>query len=414
MIDEKLYTIVGTLSDNGLNAERFDRVDDYTKQVAMVPVSAKTGEGIPELLMLMTGLAQRFLEDQLETEVKGPGKATVLEVKEEKGLGITMDVIVHDGSIKINDQIVVGAVGQPLVSKVRAMFEGDAKKPKAVKEVFAAAGVKITAPDIKEVIGGMPLHVVKGDLETVKAEVQKEIEEVLIETDGEGIIVKADTLGSVEAVVKLLQEEGIKIKRASIGDISKKDVADASAEKDPLQQVIVGFNVKSMAEKKVKIIAHQIIYRIVEDHKKWIEEQQAALERASLKEIQQPCKMKIMPGCVFRQSNPAVVGVHILNGKVKKSVQVMRIDGTKVGAIKSLQLDGETVDEAETGKEIAIAIPGVIVGRQIKENDVLISDLNEPEFIKLKEMKQYLKQDEIDVLKEVASIKRKENPVWGI
>ena len=413
-MDERLYTIVGKLSETGLNAERFDRVDNYTKQIAIVPVSARTAEGVPELLMLITGLAQRFLEEQLKTKVKGPGKATILEVKEEKGLGITMDVIVHDGSIKVNDQIVVGAVGEPIVSKVRAIFEGDARKPKAIKEAFAAAGVRITATDIREVIGGMPLHVARNNVEEVKAEVQKEIEEVLIKTDGEGVIVKADTLGSVEAVVKLLREEGIKIKRASIGDISKKDIADAGAEKDPSRRVLIGFNVKSIENKKVKIITNQIIYRIVEEYKKWIEEQKAELERASLKEIQSPCKMRIMRGCVFRQSNPAVVGVHILNGKIKAGIQIMLQDGTKVGVIKSLQLEGEKIEEGEMGKELAVSIPGVIVGRQIKEEDILISDLNEHEFIKLKKMKEYLKPDEIAVLKEVAIIKRKANPVWGI
>src|SRR3989338_6661563 len=81
--DEQLYGIVGKLHGLGIGSERFDRVSDFTKQVAIIPVSAKTGEGIPELLLSIAGLSQRFLESELKTEVSGPGQGSVLEVKEE-------------------------------------------------------------------------------------------------------------------------------------------------------------------------------------------------------------------------------------------------------------------------------------------------------------------------------------------
>ena len=62
LVDTKLYNLVGKIAEHGFNADRFDRVDDFTKNIAIVPTSAKTGEGIPELLMIMSGLAQKFLE----------------------------------------------------------------------------------------------------------------------------------------------------------------------------------------------------------------------------------------------------------------------------------------------------------------------------------------------------------------
>ena len=123
LLEKKLYEAVGKLSELGFNSERFDRVEDYTKQVAIIPLSAKTGEGIAELFMVVTGLSQKFLESSLRIDVNGSAKGTVLEVKEEKGLGMTVDVIIYDGSIKCNDTIVVGSLAEPIITKIKALFE---------------------------------------------------------------------------------------------------------------------------------------------------------------------------------------------------------------------------------------------------------------------------------------------------
>ena len=106
-LDKRLYELVGKVHEKGFGSERFDRIDDYTKQIAIIPVSAKTGEGLPEMLMMLTGIAQRFLEQCLQCQVDGPAKGTVLEVKEEKGIGTTMDVIIYDGSLAKGDMFVV-------------------------------------------------------------------------------------------------------------------------------------------------------------------------------------------------------------------------------------------------------------------------------------------------------------------
>src|SRR3989344_9539972 len=203
-LDKRLYDLVGKFAELGLNTERFDRVQDYTKQIAMVPTSAITGEGIKELLMVMTGLAQKYLEKDLEiTDQKG--KATILEVKEEKGLGVTLDLILYDGIMKKNDLVVIGTLDKPLETKIRTLFLPDIKgKYKPIDSVSAAIGIKISAPDVKEVIPGMPVLVTtpstkKEDIEKIK----KEVSEVLLEVDKEGVIVKAESLGSLEALIGL-------------------------------------------------------------------------------------------------------------------------------------------------------------------------------------------------------------------
>lgn len=428
ILDTKLYELVGKLSELGFNSERFDRVEDYTKQIAIIPCSAKTGEGIPELLMVLTGLAQRFLEKCLECNTDGEAKGTILEIKEDPGLGKTMDAIIYDGTLKVNDIIVIAGLEKPIVTKVKALFEPSPlaemrdKKSKfnTVKEAVAATGVKISALDIDEAVSGMPLRAVEKeeDLEKIKEEIQKEVEEVLIETEEEGIVIKADSLGSLEAMIHLLKEAKIPIKRASIGNITKKDIAEAEAnyEKDPLKSVILAFNIKTEPQEseKIKIIASDVIYHIIESYEKWKKEKFSAMQQAKITDLVKPCKIKLMSGYVFRQSNPAILGVDILAGTLKTGMPLMDAEGNELTEVKGIQADKESIEEAEAGKQVAVSLPNVTIGRQIKENDILYSAVPENHFRKFKELKDLLSKEEISVLREIAEIKRKNNIVWGV
>lgn len=410
-LDNKLYTLLARFYDLGFQVERFDRVDDYTKTIAMVPCSAKTGEGLPELIMVLIGLAQRYLEKSLKIEVKGPAKGTILEIKEEKGVGRVLDTIIYDGSLKQGDTIVIGSLNKPIVTKVKSILMG---KNTCVKEVHAAAGIRISAPDLDEAIAGMPLRVANKDIEKIQEEIQNEVEEVLIETDNEGVIVKADTLGSLEAIIKLLKEKNINIKRASIGDVSKKDISEAKTEVDETKKAILAFNVKSIDTSEVKIISHNVIYQILDDYEAWKLQVEGKLKEKELEKLTRPCKLRFMPNYIFRQSHPAVIGVEVMGGIVKAGIPLIKANNNKIGELKSMQLEGKNVEDAKKGNEIAISLPDVTVGRQIQEGDIFYSDLSEEEFMKLKELKKHLGLDEIEVLKEIAEIKRKENPVWGI
>ncbi|MDP6600520.1 MAG: translation initiation factor IF-2 [Candidatus Woesearchaeota archaeon] len=428
ILDTKLYELVGKLSELNFNAERFDRVEDYTKQIAITPTSAKTGEGIPELLMVLTGLAQKFMEQKLNVNIEGHARGTVLEVKEEKGVGKTIDVIIYDGTLKKNDTIVIGTLDEPISTKIKALLEPlplkDIRDKKTkftnVSKVSAATGIKISAPELDNVVAGMPLRSCSlNEIGIVKEEIKKEIEEVVIETDKRGIVIKADSLGSLEALVKMLKEKNIAVKKASIGDISKKDISDASIsyEKDPLNSAILGFNVELMPDIKahnVKILTNNIIYKLIEDFEKWQKEENKRLEGKEIEFLVRPCKLQIMKGYIFRQNNPAVVGVDVLEGKVKVDTPLMKKDGNKITEVKSIQKDQENLNEAEKGKQVAISLPKVTVGRQINENNILYSAIPEEDFIKLKELKKNLSEEEKAILKEIAEIMRAKNAMWGI
>ena len=425
--ERKLYEVVGKLAEFKFDSERFDRVIDYTKQIAIVPTSAVTGEGIPELLMVIVGLSQKFLEGNLKVN-DGFAKGTIIEVKFERGLGKTLDVVIYDGVLKQNDIIVIGAIDKPIVTRVKALFEPmpltDMKDRKAkfrpVKEIVAATGVKINASDIEDAVSGMPLIACsEEDIEKTKVEVKKEVDEVVLATDKSGIVVKADSLGSLEAVVKLLKDNNVEIKHASIGPISKKDVLDAegSFEKYPLKSCVIGFNVNvdSEAKKsdKVKMITADIIYKLLEDFKNWEKEEKAKIEAEEIECLIKLCKIQIMKGYVFRQSNPAIVGIEVVKGTLKVGISLMDNRGIKLTEINGLQHNKESIENLEKGKQAAASLPDVTIGRQISEGDFLYSAVPEEHFKKFKKFKKYLSEEEIDLLREIAEIMRKHNPVWG-
>ncbi len=426
--ETKLYELVGKLHEFGFPSERFDRVDDFTKQIAIVPTSAISGEGIPELLMVITGLAQKFLEKCLKCDVNRLAKGTILEVKESKGLGTTVDVIIYDGTMKTNDIIVIGGIDKPIVTKIRALLEPKPlkemrdKKAKfdSVKQVFAATGVKISAPNLKEVIAGMPIRVAnKDNQKEIEKEVQREVNEVMIETDNVGLIIKADTLGSLEALSLILRDKGIPLQKASIGNISRKDISEAESnyEKNKLFSTIIGFNVEDESKtknEKVKIITSDIIYTLTDEFEKHKKELQKAEEMEVFADLTMPCKLVFMTGYIFRQSNPAVFGVDIIYGTLKTGVVIMNREGKTLGSIKQIQHEQENITQIEQGKQVAISVDGVTIGRQIFENDMLYTAINEKEFRIFKKYKHLLKDAEKLVLKEIAEIHRKRNPVWGI
>ena len=425
-LDKKMYEIVGSLYEKfAMSAERFDRVEDYTKQIAIVPVSAVTGEGIPELLMVIAGLAQRYLESCLSCDVAGLAKGTVLEVKEEKGIGTSLDVIVYDGVLRKNDMIVIGGINEPIVTKVRALFqpaplaEMRDKKTKftSVNEVIAASGVKIAAPNIEGAVAGMPLRGATEDtIDAIKEEVQQEVQSAFIETDANGIIVKADSLGALEAIANILREKNVSIQRASIGDISKKDISDAEANNDPMHAIILGFNVKDeskLCPAKAKIITDNVIYALLDKFTAWQQDVLALQNAAQLDNVVKPCKIRIMKGYVFRQSNPAIVGVDILEGSLSTGTKVFK-DIKPIATVKNIQHEKENLSIAEKGKQVAVAFEGVTIGRQVNEGDILYAEISEQEFRMLKEYKKKLSSGEIEVLKEVAEKKREQNPTWGI
>ncbi|NLA30962.1 MAG: translation initiation factor IF-2, partial [Methanomicrobiales archaeon] len=128
-----------------------------------------------------------------------------------------------------------------------------------------------------------------------------------------------------------------------------------------------------------------------------------------------PAKIRLLPDCIFRQSNPAVVGVRVLGGKLQSGVDLLLLpDGRRVGRLKQIQEKGETVHEVDAGKEVAISIEGPTVGRQIDVGDDLYVDIPE-RHVKVieREMVNLLNPSMQEILEEFTTFKRREDPFWG-
>ncbi len=423
-LDRRLYEIVGALSANGIASERYDRVEDFTQTVAIVPTSAKTGDGIPELLMVLSGLTQQYLKDRLSIST-GPAKGAILEVREETGLGTTLDTIIYEGILKKSDTVVVGGLDDVIVAKIRALLLPKAldeiRDPKEkfthVDEVHAAAGVKIVSPDIKGALAGAPVYAVSdlNELEAIKSKVRDEISSIRIQKDSSGVVLKTDTLGSLEAVSQFLQDRKIPVRIADVGQIVKRDIVEAQAagDTDPLNAVVLGFNVKFApdiedlaAEYGVEVFMNEVIYRLFDDFNAWLIVKREQAKAESLGSIVRPGKIMLIPDYVFRQKNPAVVGVKV-SGIVKPRTALINGQGKRVGTILQIQDRSVTIDEATDGMEVAVSIRGPSIGRQVKDNEVLYIDVPDKHILAIrKKFSEDLTQPELDVLEEIVTIKR--------
>ena len=423
--NDRLYSIIGDLSMQGISSDRYDRIDDFTKTVALVPISAKEGIGVPDLLLMLIGLAQRFLESQL-AKAEGPGRGTILEIKEEKGLGKTLDMILYDGVMKKGDTVALGTRGAPVVTKIKAILKpkplDEIRDPRdrfdSVKELHAAAGVKISCQNMEGVIAGAPIRVVKNEKDPSIKEMTEEAS-VKIEIQDQGITIKADAIGSLEALAFEAKAAGIPIRKYGVGEISRRDIVETAAFTDPMNRVLLAFNANLSKEAEaevnatgVKVFSNQVVYRLIEEYQEWVDEAKRAKDADQRMEMAFPAKFMILPNCVFHATKPAIVGVRILAGKVRANLRLIKSDGTDAGKIRSLRDGEEVLKGASQGDEVAMAIDGVTVGRQIDVEDIIYVELLESTIKELQ--KTDLNADEKLALQEYLEIKRKQDKVWGM
>ena len=432
MLNEKLYELIGQLSDAGFSADMYWRVQDFQKNIGVVPLSALTGEGVPDLLTVLMGLSQRFMKEEMAIDVQGPGEGTVLEVKDERGFGATIDTVVYDGVVRNGDQIVVGGTNEPIVTEIRALLRPrplaeirTEKQFEKVAEVGAAAGVKIAAPDLDEAMAGAPVRVVRDrPLEDVIEEVQAELAEIEVDTAEDGVVVKADTLGSLEAMANALREAEVPILRAEVGDIAPRDIAVAETANQDEHKAILGFNVDLLANAEtelesadVKLFTNDVIYQLIDEYETHVEEKQRAQQETVLDKVVRPSRFRILPDHTFRQNDPAVVGVEVISGTLQNNRNVGVFEGNefeRVGGLSGIQKQGDDVDEARSGERVSIAIDGPTVGRDIEEGDTLWTEVPEKHAkILEQELKEEITADEREALAAYLDTRRKRDPFWG-
>ncbi|HSB49898.1 MAG TPA: translation initiation factor IF-2 [Nitrosopumilaceae archaeon] len=431
-LDEKIYDVVGTLSILGYQSEAFWRVQNYKTEVAIVPISARTGVGIPELLTVLVGLTQQYLQKRLEQKEKLT-RGIVLEVKEEIGLGQTANVILIDGSIKKGDTVVVAKRDSVIITKPKAILlpkpldemRDPRDKFKPVNEVQAAAGIKIVSPDLEGVLPGSTLYVARNESEIseFKKAIESEMKSVFIEKEIDGVIIKCDTIGSLEAITEMLRREQIPISKGDIGPVNRRDVVDAKAVKENNRHlgVILSFNVKILSDAKeesenhhIKIFNENVIYNLIDNYTKWVQEDTANEEDAIFSELTPISKFTFLKGYVFRNNDPAVFGIRIDVGELRQKVQFMRKDGKKIGTVHQLQHEGKTIESAKTGQEVACSVQNVTIGRQISEEDEFYTLPRSSEAKQLLDrFASKLSSEQFALLNEIVEIQRKKDPAYG-
>jgi len=432
-LDNRLYNVMGEFSRQGFKTDRFDHIRDFAQNVALVPTSAKTGEGLPDLVMVLVGLTQQFLKKRLQT-TDGPAKAAVLEVKEEPGLGLTLNAIVYDGTLRKDDLVVVGGRNGPISARVRVILVpkplDEMRDPRdkftSVDSVFASAGVKVVAPDLEGALAGAPLlGVPSGENPAKYAKlIIEEIGRIRIAKEVEGVIVKADTLGSLEAMAEILKANNVQVRIADIGDISKRDVIEASVVKmrEPLLGAILAFGVKTLQDAQeeatannIPIFNQQIIYNLIDEYLQWAKNKRESKSEAEFDALVKPGKLEVLPNCIFHKAKPAIFGVEVLGGRLKAKYQLMRKeDGADLGEVDQIQDQGKPVPEAKIGMQVAISMDKPIAGRHVFERDVLYVKVPEKDAqALLTAHADDLTSEEQDVLKEYVAFMRKKIPFWA-
>ncbi|KAL3619260.1 hypothetical protein CASFOL_036830 [Castilleja foliolosa] len=401
--NDGLKKVKNQLQEQGLNAELYYKNKEIWETCNIVPTSAKSGEGIPDLLLLLVQWTQKTMIESLTYSDKV--QCTVLEVKVVEGHGTTIDVVLVNGVLHEGDQIVVCGMQGPIVTSIRALLTPHPMKELRVKgtylhhkEIKAAMGIKITAQGLENTIAGTSLYVVgpHDDLEKIK-EAGIDMKSVMsrIDISAEGVCVQASTQGSLEALLEFLKTPAVNIpvSYTSIGPVHKKDVKKAGVmlEKKKEYGTILAFDVKVTQEAReladelgVKIFIADIIYHLFDQFKAYIDNLKEEKKKEAADEAVFPCVLKIMPNCVFNKKDPIVLGVDVLEGIVKIGTPlcVPQREFIEIGRIASIENNHKPVDYAKKGQKVAIKIIGSnpddkqkMFGRHMEMEDELVSKI---------------------------------------
>ncbi|TID21195.1 hypothetical protein CANINC_003475 [Pichia inconspicua] len=394
------------LAEQGLNSELYYKNQNISKYVSIVPTSAVTGEGVPDLLWLLLELTQKRMSKQLKylTGVE----ATILEVKVVEGLGTTIDVILSNGVLHEGDRIVLCGMNGPIVTNIRALLTPPPARELRIKseyvhhkEVKAALGVKIAANDLEKAVAGSRLLVVKDgdDEEEMMEDVMEDLTGLLDSVDptGKGVTVQASTLGSLEALLDFLKDMKIPVMSIGLGPVYKRDVMKATTMLDKAKEfaVMLCFDVKIdkeaeqyANEQNVKIFNADIIYHLFDEFTAYQEKLLEEKRKANAADAIFPCVLKTLQ--IINKRNPMIIGVDVVEGvlKVGTPICVVKPDPTSgkktsmlLGTAASLEVNHQSkssVRKGETNAGVAMRLDPPsgqqpTWGRHVDEKDGLYS-----------------------------------------
>lgn len=431
---DRAERIRGQLMEQGLNSCLYWNNTDLSRTVSLVPTSALTGEGIPDLLKMIITLTQ----ERLEKEIRFINvlQCTVLEVKVIEGLGHTMDVVLVNGTLREGDTIVVSTLDGPVVTTIRALLTPPPNKESRVKSEFVhhssltgAIGLKIAAQDIAKAVAGTPILVVEegDDIEDVKEDAQSDLSSIMksLATESQGVMVHCSTLGALEALLQFLREEckpPIPVGHVNIGPIHKKDIMRANIMNEkgmPEFATILAFDVKIDAEAQemadennVRIFSADIIYHLFDQFSAFMaginetrraDAQAVAVYPVVLKVILKKSALvliikfsvydecQIMPEFVFNKKSPIIIGIEVVSGvlKVGTPLCIPSLD-LDIGIVTTIENNRREVPSAKKGAQVSVKItndanPTLTYGRQFDHTHTIYSKISRQSIDALKE-----------------------------
>lgn len=421
--DTRSNGVLLQMAEEGLNCDLWWKVDDARKTVSVVPTSAITGEGIPDLLYLLCKLTQTIITRSLV--FRDEFQCTILEVKAIEGLGTTIDVVLVSGVLHENDRVVVCGMGGPIVTTIRALLTPQPLKELRVKgeyvhhkQIQAAMGVKIAANGLEDAVAGTSLFVAgpeveEDELEDLKEEVMADMSSIFksVDRNGEGVYVVASTLGSLEALLQYLKDSKVPVFAVNIGAVHKLDVKKASVMREkerPELCCILAFDVKVDADALkeattlgVKIFSADIIYHLFDDFTKYTAELNEQKKAEKKDAAVFPTILRIIPDCIFNKKDPLIMGVHVEEGSLRLGTPLVVLNGKEqlfLGRVASLEHNRKGVQFAKRGDEVAVRIAGdssILFGRHFDASQKMYSKMSREAIDCLKEffMDEMTKED---------------------
>ncbi|KAM0358487.1 hypothetical protein ACHAP4_004462 [Fusarium culmorum] len=402
-------------AEQGFNSELFYENKSMSKYVSLVPTSAHTGEGVPDMLKLICELTQERMVGSLMylSEVQ----ATVLEVKAIEGFGMTIDVVLSNGILREGDRIVLCGTEGAIKTNIRALLTPAPMKELRLKsayvhnkEVKAALGVKISAPGLEGAIAGSRLMVVgpDDDEDDIEDEVEADLAVLFnrVEKSGRGVSVQASTLGSLEALLDFLKDCKIPVANVGIGPVYKRDVMQCGVmlEKAPDYAIMLCFDVKVDKEAQqyaedqgIKIFTADIIYHLFDSFTKHMDAQIEKKKEESKMLAVFPCVLK--PVKVFNKNDPIVIGVDVTEGQLRINCPVAAVrnnpttgvkEVVKLGRVTSIEREHKQIPVCKR-KEPSVAIKiemgsnQPMYGRHLEEEETLYSLISRASIDTLKE-----------------------------
>lgn len=401
------------LAERGLNCYLYWENEDISKYVSIIPTSAMTGEGVPDLLYMILNYCQTIQPEAIE--VIEELECTVIEVKNIEGLGTTIDVVLKNGTLRVNDKIVIAGVGGAIVTTIRELVTPQPMREMRVKADYihhkminTSMGVKICAPDLENAIAGSELYVVGPDDDI--EELKEEIEESCLggvadfEKVNEGVYVKASTIGSLEALLAFLTDMKIPVFNWGIGEVHKMDVKRASLMKEkkrPELALILAFDVKvnreaqTLADKdEVPIFTADIIYHLFDRFTKHMEQHKETRQLARKADAVFPVLLEMDSKYIFRRNNPLILGCNIKEGQLRigTPICIPERDFLVIGHVGSIEKDKKSVTKAKKGQQVCIKIEQatsqqhISYGRHFDHTNQLFSKITRESIDCLKEL----------------------------